>query len=202
MKASAIGLGCLVIVAVGLLSILGLGSYVWGAHTTMVTEYQKVEGAWSNVENMYQRRFDLIPNMVEMIKGAAKHEHDTFKEVAEARAAVGKATIDLKNATPEQFAAFQQAQSGLAGALSKLMMVSEQYPQLKANDNFLAGQASLEGTENRIAVARKDFNTVVQDYNTKLGVFPNNFLAGFFGFSQRPYFKMDEAAKSAPAVKF
>jgi LemA protein len=168
----------------------------------MQSKNQAVETAWAKVESQYQRRFDLIPNLVETVKAAANFEKGTLTQIAEARASVGRATVDIKNATPEQLAAFQSAHTGLSAALSKLMVVTENYPQLKANDNFVALTAELAGTENRVAVARNDFNMVVQEYNTMLVRFPGSLLASYFGFHAKPYFKSVEKAAEAPKVQF
>jgi LemA protein len=173
-----------------------------GLYNGMQSKNQAVETAWAKVESQYQRRFDLIPNLVETVKAAANFEKSTLTEIATARASVGRATVDIKNATPEQLTAFQNAHTGLSAALSKLMVVTENYPQLKANENFVALTAELAGTENRVAVARNDFNIVVQDYNTILVRFPGSLLANYFGFKQKPYFKAAEKAAEAPKVQF
>lgn len=173
-----------------------------GLYNGIQTKNQAVETAWAKVESQYQRRFDLIPNLVETVKAAANFEKSTLTEIAAARASVGRATVDIKNATPEQLAAFQNAHTGLSAALSKLMVVTENYPQLKANENFVALTAELAGTENRVTVARNDFNITAQDYNTMLARFPGSLLANYFGFKAKPYFKAAEKAAEAPQVKF
>jgi len=168
----------------------------------MVNEDENVNREWSQVENQYQRRLDLIPNLVNVVKGYASHEKETLEGVIEARAKATQTTIDPSNMTEEQLANFQKAQDGLSGALNRLMVVVEKYPELKANENFLQLQAQLEGTENRITVARKSYNDAATIYNKLVRRFPNNMLAGIFGFSVRPQFKAQEGAESAPAVQF
>ena len=168
----------------------------------MVNEDENVNLQWSEVENQYQRRLDLIPNLVNVVKGYASHEKETLEGVIEARAKATQTTIDPSNMTEEQLANFQKAQDGLSGALNRLMVVVEKYPELKANENFLQLQAQLEGTENRITVARKSYNDAATIYNKLVRRFPNNMLAGIFGFSVRPQFKAQEGAESAPAVQF
>ena len=168
----------------------------------MVNEDENVNLQWGEVENQYQRRLDLIPNLVNVVKGYASHEKETLEGVIEARAKATQTTIDPSNMTEEQLANFQKAQDGLSGALNRLMVVVEKYPELKANENFLQLQAQLEGTENRITVARKSYNDAATIYNKLVRRFPNNMLAGIFGFSVRPQFKAQEGAESVPAVQF
>jgi len=180
---------------VSLMSILG----IYNGINRLDEESNK---SWAKVQSQYQRRMDLIPNLVSVVEANAQFEKSTLKEVAEARASVGKATIDISNATPQQLAAFQQAHTGLSAALSKLMVVSEQYPTLRANDNFLALTAELAGSENRVAVARNDFNTAVGAYNAYIRGAPNSFIANFIGMHSRPYFQSDAGAEAAPKVKF
>lgn len=168
----------------------------------MVNEDENVNLQWGEVENQYQRRLDLIPNLVNVVKGYASHEKETLEGVIEARAKATQTTIDPSNMTEEQLANFQKAQDGLSGALNRLMVVVEKYPELKANENFLQLQAQLEGTENRITVARKSYNDAATIYNKLVRRFPNNMLAGIFGFSVRPQFKAQEGAESAPMVQF
>ena len=168
----------------------------------MVVMDENVDGKWAQVENVYQRRADLIPNLVNTVKGYASHEKETLEGVIEARAKASSVNIDAGNLTPQSFQAFQQAQDGLSSALSKLMVVVERYPELKANQNFLELQAQLEGTENRIAIERKKFNEATQGYNTYIKVFPKNLLANMFGFEQKPYFKAQEGAEKVPEVQF
>lgn len=171
-------------------------------YNSMVNEDENVNLQWSEVENQYQRRLDLIPNLVNVVKGYAAHEKETLEGVIEARAKATQTTIDPSNMTEEQLANFQKAQDGLSGALNRLMVVVEKYPELKANENFLQLQAQLEGTENRITVARKGYNDAATIYNKLVRRFPNNMLAGIFGFSVRPQFKAQEGAESAPTVQF
>ena len=168
----------------------------------MVNEDENVNLQWGEVENQYQRRLDLIPNLVNVVKGYASHEKETLEGVIEARAKATQTTIDPSNMTEEQLSNFQKVQDGLSEALNRLMVVVEKYPELKANENFLQLQAQLEGTENRITVARKSYNDAATIYNKLVRRFPNNMLAGIFGFSVRPQFKAQEGAESAPAVQF
>lgn len=171
-------------------------------YNEMVARREAVTGAWSQVENVYQRRADLIPNLVETVKGAANFEQSTLIAVMEARAKATQITLKADQLTPEKVAQYQQAQQGLSSALGRLLAVSENYPQLKANQNFLELQSQLEGTENRIAVERRNFNQAVQDYNTYIQKFPNNFIAKWFDFEKKGYFEADPDAKKAPSVKF
>jgi len=173
-----------------------------GSYNEMVTESEKVEAQWAQVENVYQRRADLIPNLVNTVKGYASHEKETLEGVIEARAKATQTNINVGDMTPQKMAAFQQAQDGLSSALSKLMVVVEKYPELKANQNFLELQAQLEGTENRIAVERKKFNETTRTYNTLIKRFPKNLMAGLFGFEAKPYFTAQQGAEQAPEVKF
>ncbi len=180
-----------------------LFSWVTGKYNGFVSLNEGVKGAWSQVENVYQRRSDLIPNLVATVKGVANFEKETYTAVTEARAKVGQMKIDATQLDdPEAFARFQKAQDGLSGALQRLMVVSENYPQLKANENFLQLQAQLEGTENRITVERRKFNQVVQDYNTAIKKFPGVIIANFGGFREKAYFKAAEGADQAPKVQF
>jgi LemA protein len=162
-----------------------------------------INESWAQVQNVYQRRYDLIPNLVETVKGYAAHERQTLQAVTEARSRVG-GVINLKaeDLTPENLAQFQQAQAGLAGALQRLMVVIERYPNLKANQNFIRLQDELAGTENRIAVERRRFNEAVQLYNATIRRFPQVLLAGMFGFEKRAYFEAGEEAQEAPRVQF
>ena len=201
MKWGAIGcIGILVLLVVLALPVIG-------SYNTLVQLDQAVQAQWGQVQNVYQRRADLVPNLVETVKGAAAFEKDTFTQVAEARSKVGQVTSEgLQNATndPQAFERFQQAQSGLSSALSRLMVVVEKYPELKATANFRDLQAQLEGTENRIAVERKRFNDAAQAFNTKRMSFPTVIIANFFGsrFAEKAYFKAAEGAEKAPQVKF
>ena len=182
--------------------IILIGGWLMKGYNGMVNEDENVNLQWGEVENQYQRRLDLIPNLVNVVKGYASHEKETLEGVIEARAKATQTTIDPSNMTEEQLANFQKAQDGISGALNRLMVVVEKYPELKANENFLQLQAQLEGTENRITVARKSYNDAATIYNKLVRRFPNNMLAGIFGFSVRPQFKAQEGAESAPAVQF
>lgn len=182
--------------------VILIGGWLMSSYNGMVNEDENVNLQWSEVENQYQRRLNLIPNLVNVVKGYASHEKETLEGVIEARAKATQTTIDPSNMTEEQLASFQKAQDGLSGALNRLMVVVEKYPELKANENFLQLQAQLEGTENRITVARKGYNDAATIYNKKVRRFPNNMLAGIFGFSVRPQFKAQEGAESAPTVQF
>ena len=168
----------------------------------MVTKEEAVKSAWSNVETQYQRRADLIPNLVSTVKGYASHEESTLKEVVEARAKATSINLSLEDLSPEKLAEYQKAQSAVTSALGRLIAVSENYPDLKANHNFLELQAQLEGTENRITVARKQFNDATQDYNVTVRKFPANLVAMIFNFDQKAYFEADAAAATAPKVEF
>jgi LemA protein len=188
------------------LSVLGfillLVFYVVGSFNGLVGLDEQVKSSWSQVENVYQRRLDLIPNLVETVKGYAAHEKDTFIQVTEARSrAAGSASPDVIN-DPIKFKAFQDSQAQLSSSLSRLLVVVEKYPDLKANENFLSLQSQLEGTENRITVERGRYNEVAQMFNTKLRTFPNNVIAGMFGFTSKEYFKADTGAEKAPSVMF
>lgn len=182
--------------------IILIGGWLMKGYNGMVNEDENVNLQWGEAENQYQRRLDLIPNLVNVVKGYASHEKETLEGVIEARAKATQTTIDPSNMTEEQLANFQKAQDGLSGALNRLMVVVEKYPELKANENFLQLQAQLEGTENRITVARKSYNDAATIYNKLVRRFPNNMLAGIFGFSVRPQFKAQEGAESAPMVQF
>ncbi len=190
-----------VLVVVGLLAVVGL--FFMGSYNGLVRLEEGVSSAWSQVENVYQRRLDLIPNLVETVKGYAEHEQSTLQAVVEARSQVGKMNLSSDVLTdPAKFEQFQQSQAALSSSLSRLLVVAEQYPDLKANQNFLELQAQLEGTENRIAVERGRFNEAAQAFNTKLRMFPTNVLGGMFGFKLKEYFKADATAKVAPKVTF
>ncbi|HET9886885.1 MAG TPA: LemA family protein [bacterium] len=190
-----------------LLVILVLAFFVfqWGTgiYNNMVRKQEGVNAAWSQVENVYQRRLDLIPNLVETVKGVANFEKETYTAVAEARSKAGQVTLGPETINdPAAFERFQQTQGELSGALSRLLVAVERYPELKANQNFLELQSQLEGTENRIAVERNRFNEVARDFNAYLRVFPNSMIAGFGKFTPKPYFEATEAAKEAPKVQF
>jgi LemA protein len=171
-------------------------------YNKMVSMDEAVKSAWAQVENVYQRRADLIPNLVETVKGYAQHEQETFTKVVEARSQATSMKIDPANLTPEAIQQFQNAQDGLSSALSRLMVVVEQYPDLKANQNFLDLQAQLEGTENRIAVERMKFNETTQSYNAYVRRFPQLITAAIFGFKKKAYFEAQAGAEKAPQVKF
>ena len=173
-----------------------------GAYNGMVKADENVKSAWGNVENQYQRRADLVPNLVATVKGYATHEETTLKEVIEARAKATQTTIDPTKLNEDNMAQFQAAQGELSSALGRLLVSVEAYPDLKANQNFLDLQAQLEGTENRIATERTRFNEVAQEYNTLIRRFPNNIIAGMSGFAVKPYFKSEAGAEKAPEVKF
>ncbi len=177
-------------------------SSVKGNYNKMVMMDEAVVSQWAQVENVYQRRADLIPNLVNTVKGYAAHESETLTGVIEARAKATSTSIDPSNLTSENIQAFQQAQGGLSSALSKLMVVVERYPDLKANQNFLELQSQLEGTENRITVERQKFNTSAQAYNTFIKMFPKNLYANMFDFEEKAYFKAQENANEAPKVEF
>jgi LemA protein len=188
------------VVVLGILAALTL--WVVNVYNALVQLEEQVETEWAQVENQYQRRIDLIPNLVATVKGYATHEQETFEGVVNARAKATAITIDPSNATPEQLAAYQNAQGELSQALGRLMAVAENYPELKANENFRDLQAQLEGTENRIAVARQNFNDSAKNYNLKVRRFPGNIIAGLFGFEKKPYFEAEEGAEKAPKVEF
>jgi LemA protein len=171
-------------------------------YNSMVEKQEAVSSSWAQVQNVYQRRMDLIPNLVETVKGVANFEKGTLEAVAQARADATKTTINANDLTPEKVAQFQKAQEGLTGALSKFMSIVENYPELKATQNFSELQAQLEGTENRITVERMKFNSVVQEYNTYIRKFPNNMTAGMFGFEKKGYFEATPGSDKAPTVKF
>jgi LemA protein len=196
-----IGLGCL---GLGLVAALAVAIFGVSAYNGLVSLDQAVQAQWAQVENVYQRRADLVPNLVETVKGAAAFEKDTFTAVTEARSKVGQINAAGIANDPQAFAKFQQAQDGLSSALSRLMVVVEKYPDLKATQNFRDLQAQLEGTENRIAVERMRFNETAQAFNTKRMSFPTVMIAGFFGsrFNEKVYFKAQAGAETAPAVKF
>ncbi|WP_334167562.1 LemA family protein [Phocaeicola paurosaccharolyticus] len=186
-----------IVAFVALLVIWSVSSY-----NSLVTMDESVSTSWGNVENQYQRRADLIPNLVNTVKGYAAHEKSTFQAVVEARSKATQMTIDADNLTPEKIAAYQKAQGEVGAALSRLLAITEAYPELKANQNFQELQAQLEGTENRISVERKRFNDTAKEFNTKIRKFPTNIVAGMFGFEKRPYFEAEEGANKAPEVNF
>jgi LemA protein len=189
-----------VLVVIGVILIL----VMWGSsrYNQLVSMEEGVKGAWSQVENVYQRRADLIPNLVNTVKGYADFEQKTLTQVIEARSKATGVTVNADNLDQASIQQFQQAQQGLSSALSRLMVVVERYPDLKANQNFLDLQSQLEGTENRIAVERRNFNQTAQNYNAQIRRFPNNIFAGMFGFERKAYFEADKGANKAPEVKF
>ena len=186
--------------------VLGIVAVVliWGvsAYNGLVSKEERVSSAWANVETVYQRRADLIPNLVNTVKGYAAHESETLAEVTEARAKSTAISIDPSTATPEQMEAWMRAQSEVGSALGRLIAIAENYPDLKANQNFLELQKQLEGTENRISTERRKYNEEVLDYNVKLRRFPTNIIAGMFGFEKRVMFEAQEGAEVAPVVEF
>ena len=182
--------------------VAAVAIYAVSAYNSMVKMDENVTAAWAQVETQYQRRADLIPQLVNVVKGAADYERTTLESVIEARSKATSIQLTADDLTEENLAKFQKAQDQLSSALSHLMAIHEAYPELKANENFRDLQAQLEGTENRIAVARKDFNESVQSYNSYIRRFPKNIFAGMFGFSQKAYFKAAEGAENAPEVSF
>ena len=193
MKKSTIGL----IVVIGAIAIWLISSY-----NGMVKMDEEVSSAWSNVENQYQRRADLIPNLVNVVKGYASHEKETFEAVVSARSKATQVTVDPENLTPEKLQEYQKAQGEVGATLGRLLAITESYPELKANENFKELQAQLEGTENRISVERRNFNEIDRTYNSAIRAFPRSIIAGMFGFEKRPYFEAEEGANKAPEVKF
>ncbi len=191
-----------IILAVVIVVIIASYSTLKGTYNTLITTEEGVTAAWGQVENQYQRRSELIPNLVNTVKGYAEHESSTLEGVISARSKATQVTIDPKNLTTESLQQFDQAQGELSSALGRLMMISERYPDLKANQNFLQLQAQLEGTENRIATERRRFNETVQAYNTFTRTFPNNIIAGLFGFERKEYFEASAGAETAPEVEF
>jgi LemA protein len=187
----------LILAVLAILVFWGIGGY-----NGLVSSQESLNKSWANVENQYQRRADLIPNLVETVKGYAKHESSTFEAVVNARSKATQMTIDPTNLTPEKLQEFQAAQGELSNALGRLLLLREAYPDLKANVNFQDLQKQLEGTENRITVAREAFNQEVQTYNTTVRQFPKNIIAGLFGFDRKPTFEAEKGADQAPEVKF
>lgn len=196
MKKSTVIILCIVAV-VAAIAFWGIGKY-----NALVTGEENVETSWAQVENQYQRRSDLIPNLVSTVKGYAEHESSTLENVVAARAKATQITIDPSKATAEQLMAYQNAQGELTQALGRLLALSESYPDLKANKNFLELQAQLEGTENRIAVARNAFNSASKEFNVLIRKFPGNIIANMCGFEKRPYFEAEVGAEKAPKVEF
>lgn len=188
------------IVIIAVLAIITL----WGitGYNGLVGMDEGVQTKWADVETQYQRRADLIPNLVNTVKGYAAHESETLQAVVEARAKATSVNIDPTNMSAEQIANFQKVQDGVSSALGRLLVTVEKYPDLKANENFKELQAQLEGTENRISVARRDYNEAARKYNTTLRSFPKNILAGMFGFEKKAYFEAQEGSEQAPTVQF
>jgi LemA protein len=199
-KGQMTGLGCLAIIVIAALAI---GLSFWGTYNKLVSQQQNVESKWAQVQNVYQRRADLIPNLVATVKGYASHEKEVLETVTASRAQVGsmRVTPEVLN-NPAEFQKFQQAQAGLTSALARLMVVVERYPDLKANQNFLELQSQLEGTENRITVERMRFNEAAQEYNVTLMQFPTNVAGRLFGFQKKAYFQAAPGSERAPAVDF
>src|SRR6266571_6810609 len=197
-------LSCGVVLAILLFIVVIAALALGGSYNRLVTLDQEVNKRWGDVQTVYQRRADLIPNLVNTVAGAANFEKSTLTEVTNARASVGRVQLDPNKAPADaaQLAQFQAAQGQLSNALSRLLLVSERYPELKANQNFLSLQAQLEGTENRISVERGNFNKTVQDYNVAVRSFPTNFVAGMLGFAPRPFFTAQPGAEKPPPVQF
>jgi len=202
MNKFAIGCGGLLLILLFAAFVVGL--FFWGTYNRLVTLDQDVNKKWGDVQTVYQRRADLIPNLVNTVQGAANFEKSTLTEVTNARASVGRVQLDPNKAPTDaaQLQQFQAAQGELSNALSRLLVVAERYPELRATRNFQELQAQLEGTENRIAVERNNFNTAVQNYNTAVRRFPTNLIAGMFGFQPRPFFAAQQGAERAPTVNF
>ncbi len=202
MNKFAIGCGGLLLILLFVVLVIGL--LFWGTYNRLVTLDQTVNKKWGDVQTVYQRRADLIPNLVNTVQGAANFEKSTLTEVTNARASVGRVQLDPNKAPTDaaQLEQFQAAQGQLSNALSRLLVVVERYPELKSNQSFLGLQAQLEGTENRISVERNNFNAAVQDFNTAVRRFPTNMIAGMFGFSSRPFFASQPGAEKAPVVNF
>jgi len=202
MNKFAIGCGGLLVIIIFIAFVIGL--FFWGTYNRLVGLQQGVDTQWAQVQTVYQRRSDLIPNLVNTVQGAANFEKSTLTDITNARASVGRVQLDSSKAPidAKQLEEFQAAQGQLSNALSRLLVVVERYPELKANQNFLTLQAQLEGTENRISVERNKFNTTVQDYNVAVRRFPTNMIAGMFGFAPRPFFAAQQGAEKAPTVNF
>ena len=188
------------IIIIAVLALLAIWAVT--GYNGLVAMEENVNGQWSNVETQYQRRADLIPNLVNTVKGYASHERETLEGVIEARSKATRITVNAEDLTPEKLAEDQKAQGAVTSALGKLLAITENYPELKANQNFLELQAQLEGTENRINVARTNFNNTAKEFNTSIRRFPKNILAGLFGFEKRAYFEAAEGAEQAPKVEF
>lgn len=197
MEKKKLSVTAIVLIVLAVIVVWGIGAY-----NSLVKNEEGVKSAWSQVENVYQRRADLIPNLVATVKGYATHESATLEGVVEARAKATQMTVNVDDLSEEKIAEFQKAQGELGSALGRLMAITEAYPDLKANENFRDLQAQLEGTENRIAVERKAYNHVAQEYNTSIRVFPRNIIASVFGFKVKGYFEAEEGAQTAPKVEF
>ena len=193
--------GCIGLIVLGVIAIALFG-WVKSTYNGLVADQESVETAWAQVENVYQRRADLIPNLVETVKGYAKHEQETLEGVIEARANATKVTIDPTNMTPEDLQKYQAAQGDVTNALSRLIAVSENYPDLKANQNFLELQTALRDTEDKIAYARQFYNDDVKQYKNKIEMFPSNIVAGIAGFKPMPYYEIEESERENVSVKF
>src|SRR5260370_4212173 len=202
MNKFAIGWGGLFVILLVIVLVIGL--FFWGTYNRLVTLDQNVNKKWGDVQTVYQRRADLIPNLVNTVQGAANFEKSTLVEVTNARASVGRVQLDPNKAPTDaaQLEQFQSAQGQLSNSLSRLLVVVERYPELRANQNFLSLQAQLEGTENRISVERGNFNTAVQNYNVAVRSFPTNLIAGMLGFAPRPFFTAQPGAEKPPPVQF
>ena len=191
-----------IVLAAVVVLLLIFGGCTVGKYNTLVADSNEVENAWGKVQTAYQRRADLVPNLVSTVKGAAAHEANTLQAVTDARAKVGTVNITADQLTEENLKKFQQAQNELSGALKSLLAVSEAYPNIKGTENFRDLQTQLEGTENRISTARVDYTNAVNKYNNSVMKFPSNIIAGMFGFEKKPQFQADEAAQTAPKVEF
>ncbi len=188
------------IIVIALVAIVAI--WAVSGYNSLVKMDESVSTAWSNVENQYQRRADLIPNLVNTVKGYAAHEKETLEAVMSARSKATQMTVNADNLTPEKLQEYQKAQGEIGAALGRLLAITEAYPDLKANENFKELQAQLEGTENRISVERRNFNEVARSYNTAVRTFPKTIIASMFGFDKRPYFEAEEGANKAPEVQF
>lgn len=193
-----------ILIPIAIIAVIGFIVYskAVGVYNTFVQTEETINGQWAEVETQYQRRADLIPNLVNTVKGYADFEQETLTGVIEARSKATSINLQADELTPENIAKFQNVQDQLSGSLSRLLVAVERYPDLKANQNFLELQAQLEGTENRIAVARRNYNQSVQSYNSNLRTFPNNLFAGWYGFETKGYFEASAGAENAPTVEF
>jgi len=192
------------LITVGIIVVVILGIYMWirGFNNSMVTKNENTAKMWGNVESQYQRRFDMYGNLVSVIKGSSDFEKSTLTAVIEARSQATKVTVDASKLTPESIAQFQQAQQNLSSSFSKMLLVVEQYPDIKSTAQYQDFETNIVGTENRINKARDDFNAAVQDYNTYIKLFPNSIFAGMFGYSEKGYFKADAGSEKAPSTDF